>query len=75
MKLDLRGHSGPDIAHSVSCTCPECHKPHPSDPPRALLARLQYRAPALFAAGMATGAIGVAATGHLGAALRALVGL
>lgn len=65
----------PDITHAMYCRCPTCKPLMPHDPPRSLLGRIPARAPALFALGMATGAIGVAATGNLGAALRALVGL
>ncbi len=65
----------PDITHPMDCPHACCNPPRPSDAPRSLLARIPYRAPALFAFGMATGAIAIAATGNLGAALRALVGL
>lgn len=59
----------PDIVHPLDCPHGCCN------PRRALLERLARRAPGQFAAGMATGAVIIAATGHLGAALCALVGL
>lgn len=75
MKLDEMLHPQREITHRMHCACSICRPPAPSDMHGVFLLRLRYRAPALFAAGMATGAVAMAATGHLGAALRALIGL
>lgn len=72
-------HQAPASLHRAGCICPECRAqaaPRPSDPRPAFLAGLTPRSVAAqFLAGMLFGAVIVAATGNLGAALRALVGL
>ncbi|RUN77295.1 hypothetical protein [Sphingomonas sp. TF3] len=75
MRLDLAVRPRPEITHRMDCSCPSCRPPSPSDPRRALLHRLLHRGPSLFALGMVAGLLAVAATGNLGAALRALFGL
>ena len=61
--------------HPQDCICPACNRPAPSDLHPLLAPEMTWRLPILFVAGMATAAAIVAASGNLGAALRALVGL